>query len=127
MSRIEHFALFADDLERLVAFYREVFGLSVLVDNSDAIPPGYFLGDGAGCVLELIARPSQAGAVDQRFVCHVAFHVEDPETVRDELERRSLVVESDTRVQTPEVTMFFFRDPAENRVQVVRRTRRLEA
>ena len=73
MSRIEHFAIFADDLESLRAFYEEAFGLRVVVDNSRAPIAGYFLADDASTYLEIIARPKGTAAADTRYVCHVAF------------------------------------------------------
>src|SRR5436309_2263223 len=119
MARIEHFALFASDLAALKDFYVEVFSMRVLIDNSAADPAGYFLGDGHGGVLELIARPSGEPAFNQRFGSHVAFSVEDVAAARAALERKGLVFESDTAVNKPTMQTAFFLDPQGNRCQVV--------
>ena len=48
MTRIEHFAVFGNDLARLKDFYVDVLGLRVIVDNSQAPVRGYFLADDRG-------------------------------------------------------------------------------
>src|SRR3989442_1247800 len=86
MSRIEHFAIFAADLEALRAFYEEALGLRVIVDNSRAPIRGYFLADDGGSVLEIIARPAGVPAADTRYVCHTAFLVDDYAAARAALQ-----------------------------------------
>ena len=77
MARIEHFALFGDDLESLRAFYTEAMGLRIIVDNSRAPVRGYFLADDGGSVLEIIdARPARPRP-STRYACHAAFLVAD--------------------------------------------------
>ncbi len=77
MARMEHFAIFAADPKALKDFYIEAMGLRLAVDNGAASPPGYFLVDDAGLALEIIGRPPGAEAADTRYVCHVAFTVDD--------------------------------------------------
>jgi glyoxylase I family protein len=125
MSRIEHFALFAADPRALADFYIDAFGLRVILDNSAADPPGYFLADDAGSALEIIGRPSGEPAVGQRYVCHVAFRVEDVAATRAEFERRGLRFEGATAVDTADVKTAFFADPEGNRGQIVWRRRAL--
>lgn len=125
MSRIEHFALFADDLESLRAFYAGTMGLHVVLDNSRAPVPGYFLADDGGSVLELIQRPAGAPGADTRFVCHVAFTVNDYPSARSDLEGRGATFEADTEVLADDFKTGFFRDPAGNRCQIVWRSRPL--
>lgn len=125
MSRIEHFALFADELEKLRAFYTETMGLRVVLDNSRAPVPGYFLADDGGSVLEIIARPAEAAAVNTRFICHVAFTVEDYAATRASLERQGARFEADTEVVNDDFRTGFFQDPAGNRCQIVWRSRPL--
>ena len=123
MSRIEHFAIFADDLERLRSFYVEVMGLRVVVDNSRAPVPGYFLADDRGVALEIIERPAGVPAVETRYVCHAAFLVEDVAAMRARLAARGCRFEDKTAVDTETFKTAFFRDPAGNRCQIVwRRT-----
>lgn len=125
MARIEHCAFFASDLERLRRFYEEAFGLRVVLDNSRASPAGYFLADERGAVLELIARPAEQHPLPQRYICHVAFQVDDVATTRQALERRGLAFETDTAVDTDAMKTAFFHDPEGNRCQIVWRQKPL--
>lgn len=127
MARIEHFALFAADLEALRAFYVEAMGLRVVLDNSQAATPGYFLADDGGSVLEIIARPNGVPASPTRYVCHVAFHVEDFEAARAALERRGARFETESAVSNAELQTAFFDDPEGNRCQIIRRSTPLGA
>jgi predicted enzyme related to lactoylglutathione lyase len=127
MARIEHFAIFARDLERLRAFYEDAFGLKVIVDNSKAPIRGYFLADDRGCVLEVIERPEGVAAGDTHYVCHTAFAVEDYDAARAELERRGIRFEADSAVVNENVRTAFFLDPEGNRTQIVWRSRPLGA
>lgn len=121
MARIEHAALFAEDPSSLKDFYLKAFGLKVVLDNGQGVPPGYFLGDDRGTALEIIGRPSGASNVNQRFVCHVAFAVEDIPSKRAELEGMGLAFETDTVVDNASMTTAFCNDPAGNRIQIVTR------
>ena len=125
MSRIEHFAIFAADLEALRAFYEEALGLRVIVDNSRAPVRGYFLADDGGSVLEIIARPPGVPATGTRYVCHTAFLVEDYAAARAALLRRGVRFEADTEVDTDALRTGFFDDPEGNRCQIVWRGRPL--
>jgi glyoxylase I family protein len=125
MARIEHFALFADNLEYLKAFYVDALGLRVIVDNSKAPVAGYFLADERGCALEIVQRPPGMPKVSTRFVCHPAFWVDDYDGARAELTKRGAVFETDTAVENVEIRTSFFDDPDGNRVQIVWRARGL--
>src|SRR3954452_12394729 len=98
MPRIEDVALFADDLEGLCRFYQEAFGLRVVQDNSRAPVAGYFLAGEEGTALEIIARPPGEANVNQRYICHVAFWVDDYDAARSALEARGIAFETDTAV-----------------------------
>ena len=125
MARIEHVALFAQDPHKLKDFYVDAFGLRVVLDNSQANPPGYFLADDAGVAVELIGRPAGVEAADTRYLCHIAFIVDDVAASRAALEARGLVFEEDTVVDNETMTTAFFRDPEGNRLQIVKRPRPL--
>ena len=125
MARIEHAALFASDPHTLKDFYVDALGLRVVLDNGKADPPGYFLADEAGVAIELIGRPATVGPVDTRYVCHVAFLVDDVAATRKALEARGVRFEPETAVETEAMTTAFFRDPEGNRLQIVRRSRPL--
>ncbi|WZO96190.1 VOC family protein [Isosphaeraceae bacterium EP7] len=122
MAKMEHFALFAADLAALRDFYVEAFGLKVIVDNSKAPTPGYFLADDGGGALEIIGRPAGEKGADTRYVCHVAFLVDDVAKVRASLEARGIAFETGTEVDNAEMKTVFFRDPEGNRTQIVSRS-----
>ena len=99
--------------------------MRVVLDNSKAPVRGYFLANESGSVLEMIERPQGQTNSDQRYVCHVAFAVEDVESARRVIESEGLVFESDTVVDTPEFKTAFFRDPEGNRIQILKRMKSL--
>ena len=117
MAKLEHFAIYAADAPALKDFYVAAFGLRVIVE-SGGNPPGYFLADDAGMALEIIGRPEGEPAVNQRWVCHVAFAVDDFAATRAALERRGIVFETDTVVENASFRTAFFNDPEGNRCQI---------
>lgn len=125
MARIEHFALFADDLDALRDFYRDAMGLRVILDNSRAPVRGYFLADDGGSVLELIERPRDRKPASTRHACHAAFLVEDFAAARRALEARGAVFEADTAVDNDAMRTAFFNDPDGNRLQIIWRSQPL--
>jgi glyoxylase I family protein len=125
MPHIEHFALFADDLDRLRRFYQEEFGMTVALDNSRAPVRGYFLADPRGGVLEIIERPAGTAVGSTRYLCHAAFWVEDFDAARDRLAAGGATFESETAIDTPDFRTLFFADPAGNRCQIVWRSQPL--
>ena len=125
MARIEHFAVFASDPAELKDFYVRVFGMTVVLDNSAASPPGYFLADDQGMALEVIGRPAGESNVNQRWVCHVAFLVDNVAGKRAELEGMGMAFETETAVDTDTMKTAFFRDPEGNRCQIIWRSRPL--
>jgi glyoxylase I family protein len=124
MPIIEHVALYAADAARLKDFYVETFGMTV-VREGKGDPPGFFLADDQGFAFEIIGRPAGQGGVNQRFVCHLAFWVDDYAATRAVLARRGVAFETDTEVDNDELKTAFFNDPEGNRLQIVWRKQRL--
>lgn len=124
MARLEHFAIYAANSTALKDFYVDALGMTVALE-SGGDPPGYFLADDQGMALEIIGRPSADTAVNQRWVCHLAFWVDDVAAKQHELEQRGMVFETDTVVLTDTMKTVFFRDPEGNRCQLVWRNKRL--
>ena len=118
MSRIEHFAVYAENPAALKDFYVTALGLHVIVENPGP-PPAYFLADDRGMAVEVLARPEGQANANQRWVCHFAFWVDDYSATRQDLERRGIVFEEDTLVENDDVKTAFFKDPAGNRCQIV--------
>jgi glyoxylase I family protein len=124
MSRIEHFAVYAADPTALAQFFVKALGLHQIVANPGP-PPAYFLADDHDMALEVLARPEGETAVNQRWICHLAFWVDDFVTTRDQLASLGIVFEEETLVETDEIKTAFFKDPAGNRCQIVWRRREL--
>jgi glyoxylase I family protein len=124
MSKIEHFAIYADDPTALKDFYVSALGLHVIVE-SGGDPPGFFLADDQGMSIEILGRPPGMPAVNTRWVCHLALCVDDVPAKRAELERLGMVFETKTLVDTAEMKTAFFQDPGGNRCQIVWRRREL--
>jgi glyoxylase I family protein len=124
MSRIEHFAIYADDPAALKDFYVGALGLRVIFE-SGGDPPGFFLADDHGMAIEVLGRPAGQSGVKQRWICHLAFWVDDVAAKRVELEHQGIVFETETRVDNDEMKTAFFTDPGGNRCQIVWRRRRL--
>jgi glyoxylase I family protein len=124
MARLEHFAIYAADSTALKDFYVQTMGMKVVLE-SGGDPPGYFLADEKGMALEIIGRPAGESNVNQRWVCHLAFWVDDVYAKQAELERLGIVFETETAVDNNEVKTSFFRDPEGNRGQLIWRRQRL--
>jgi len=122
MARLEHFAIYAADLEALKTFYVETMGLKVARVGGGSPPGGYFLADDHGGAIEIIARPDGESNARQRWVCHLAFWVDDVAAKRAELEKLGLAFEPDTAADDDEIKTAFFHDPEGNRCQLVWRS-----
>jgi glyoxylase I family protein len=124
MSRIEHFAIYGDAPVALKDFYVGALGMHV-VFASGGDPPAFFLADDHGMAIEILGRPEGQAGVNQRWICHLAFWVDDVAAKRVELERLGIVFETETSVDNDELKTAFFKDPGGNRCQIVWRKRRL--
>jgi glyoxylase I family protein len=124
MARIEHCAIYASDPTALKDFYVGALGLHVIVE-SRGDPPGYFLADDHGMAIEVLGRPAGEQGAKQRWVCHLAFWVDDVAAKRAELQRLGIVFEAETQVENDDLKTAFFTDPGGNRCQIVWRKRPL--
>jgi glyoxylase I family protein len=124
MAKMEHFAIYAADAPALKDFYVDAMGLRVVLE-SGGDPPGYFLADESGMALEIIGRPPGITGANQRWLCHVAFWVNNFAASRAALEARGLVVEPETLIDTEAMRTAFYLDPEGNRLQIVWRKRPL--
>ena len=124
MSSIEHFAIYADNAPALKRFYETAFGMKTVFEGSGD-PPGYFLIDDRGMAIEIIGRPKGETGANQRWVCHLAFWVEDFAAARAAFEDRGVTFEADTPVDNDSLRTAFFNDPEGNRLQIVWREKKL--
>ena len=124
MAHLEHFAVYAANSSALKDFYVDPLGMTVALE-SGGDPPGYFLVDDRGMALEIVGRPATETAVNQRWVCHVAFWANDVAAKRLELEHRGITFETETAADNDTMKTAFFHDPEGNRCQIVWRSQRL--
>jgi glyoxylase I family protein len=124
MSRIEHFAIYGDDPVALKDFYVQALGMRVVFESASQ-PPAYFLADDHGMAIEILGRPAGMAAISQRWICHLAFWVDDVAVKKAELERAGIVFETETLADNDEIKTAFFNDPAGNRCQIVWRRKML--
>jgi glyoxylase I family protein len=124
MSRIEHFAIYGDDPVALKDFYVQALGMHVVFESASQ-PPAYFLADDHGMAIEILGRPAGTSGISQRWICHLAFWVDDVAVTRAELEQNGIVFETETLADNDEIKTAFFNDPAGNRCQIVWRRKML--
>jgi glyoxylase I family protein len=124
MSRIEHFAVYAADPTALKDFYVGALGLRVIVE-AGGDPPAYFLADDHGMAIEVLGRPPDSPEINQRWVCHLAFWVDDFAKTHADLTRSGFDFETETLVINDDLKTGFFKDPGGNRCQIVWRRRAL--
>ena len=121
IKALSHVAIRCTDLDRSVAFYRDVFGYDVFIDNRDQ-PGGYtVIGLLGGVAMELVkSNPSpetieRARATDtarDAGVGHacIAMSVEDIDATHARLKAAGLV-KTDAPEQVGAVRVIFIRDP----------------
>lgn len=118
MARLEHVAIYANNAPALKDYYVSMLGLRVVLE-SGGDPPGYFLADDAGMAIEIIGRARGESNVNQRWVCHIAFLVDDYAASRSALEARGVTFETETAVDNDALKTAFFKDPDGNRLQII--------
>lgn len=118
LNGINHVAMITRDADRLIEFYRSVFGAEVTVEMKEEVGRHFFIDIGAGGTLhyfEMPGNPHAAGSPDmfgRGHVDHLALNVSDEETFQRY--RKNLV---DAGASDGLVTDFgmvktcFFRDP----------------
>ncbi len=132
-----HVGITANDLEELVAFYRDVLGLAVLnrfevggtafadaVDVDDASARFAHL-DADGIRLELVEYDPQAQAsppagLNQPGATHVGFAVDDLDAFSADLPETVSTI-SEPRTTESGTTIMFCRDPEGNLVEILER------
>src|SRR5580765_143283 len=111
LNEVGQIALTITDLDKAVAFYRDILGLKHLF----SAPPGlaFFA---AGDLRLMLSRPEKADS--ERFTSAIYFKVSDIQTARDALASRGVTFEAEphrvAKMQDHELWMAFFRDPDRN-------------
>jgi len=94
ISGLAHIGVFVSDLERSIAFYRDILGFEVRHQNEvDGIKVAFVnLGD---LTLELILSPEEVSKRSDGIVAHIAMKVNGIEAVAAALKEKGIVFESD--------------------------------
>ncbi|MEV6961211.1 VOC family protein [Streptomyces sp. NPDC051207] len=81
--RTGHIGLNVTDIERSLAFYRDVLGFALLAEGKEDGRRYAFLGDGEALVLTLWQQAGQAYDAGRAGLHHLAFDAGSPERVRE--------------------------------------------
>jgi len=110
LAKIGQIAIPVTDIDRAVAFYRDVLGMKFLFQAAPGL--GFFDCGGVRLMLDLPAR-EQAGRGGVIY-----YKVDDLQAAFDTLSKRGVTVEAKphliARMTDHELWMAFFRDPDEN-------------
>ena len=113
LNQIGQIALHADDLERAIAFYRDVLGMRFLFQAS---PPGLAFFDCGG--IRLMLDAVQEKGIPERINSLLYYKVENLQATYEELTARGVTFESKphliAKMPDHELWMAFFRDSEKN-------------
>ena len=125
-SEIHHVAIICSNYERSKVFYTETLGFAVIEETYRAERGSYKLDlrVGRNSQIELFSFPTPPTRVSRPEACglrHLAFQVDDVESVRNSLKEKGIEVEE---IRTDEITdkrFFFFSDPDDLPLEVYER------
>jgi catechol 2,3-dioxygenase-like lactoylglutathione lyase family enzyme len=124
--RIDHIAITVQDLERSVAFYRDLLGCEVLgqLFLDEGTLKLVFLRSGSACLELFEYRGHDAvTAVDVEHTLggykHLAFQTDDVDGLAAKLEAAGVVFTLEPTDATGGVRLAFFRDPDGNELEIV--------
>lgn len=111
LTQLGQIGMTIDDLDRAIAFYRDILGMKLLF----TAPPGLAFFS-CGAVRLMLSRPEKQDA--ERFSASLYFKVDDIQFARNAIASRGVVFEADphlvARMPDHELWMAFFRDPDRN-------------
>lgn len=125
-SEIHHVAIICSNYERSKVFYTETLGFTVIEETYRAERGSYKLDlrVGRNAQIELFSFPTPPTRVSRPEACglrHLAFQVDDVESVRNKLKEKGIEVEE---IRVDEITskrFFFFSDPDDLPLEVYER------
>ncbi len=125
-SEIHHVAIICSNYERSKAFYTETLGLKVIEETYRAARDSYKLDlrVGRNAQIELFSFPSPPTRVSRPEACglrHLAFQVDDVESVHSRLKEKGIAVEEIRIDEITEKKFFFFSDPDDLPLEVYQR------
>lgn len=125
-SEIHHVAIICSNYERSKAFYTETLGFAVIEETYRAERGSYKLDlrVGSNAQIELFSFPTPPTRVSRPEACglrHLAFKVDDVESVRSKLKEKGIEVEEIRVDEITEKKFFFFSDPDDLPLEVYER------
>jgi lactoylglutathione lyase len=126
VQKLLHTRMRVDDLERTIAFYRDVLGLEVVERHES--PRGsrlaFLKASGSDELIEICSYPSAGPVRVQEDLVHLAFEVDDLDATMAELSTKGVPI-TDGPTTTSSGTRFAFIDaPEKYEVELIERTRR---
>jgi lactoylglutathione lyase len=126
MRKLLHTRMRVDDLERTIAFYRDILGLEV-VERHDS-PRGsrlaFLKAAGSDELIEICSYPAAGPVRVQEDLVHLAFEVDDLDATMAELSTKGIPI-TDGATTTSSGTRFAFIDaPEKYEVELIERKRR---
>jgi len=116
-----HTALRVRDLEKALAFYRDVMGLNIQRSGGDPARPNSVWLDGIQLVRAETQDTAEKGVLD-----HIGFSVANVDEIVASVQAAGIAVEGTGVRETTlpngqKMRLVFFRDPEENRIEVTER------
>jgi len=126
VRKLLHTRMRVDDLERTIAFYRDVLGLEV-VERHDS-PRGsrlaFLKAAGSDELIEVCSYPASGAVHVPEDLVHLAFEVDDLDGTIGELSKKGIPI-TDGPTTTSSGTRFVFIDaPEKYEVELIERKRR---
>ncbi len=126
VRKLLHSRMRVDDLERTIAFYRDVLGLEVVERHES--PRGsrlaFLKASGSDELIEICSYPAAGPVRVQEDLVHLAFEVDDLDAAIAELSAKGVPI-TDGPTTTSSGTRFAFIDaPEKYEVELIERTRR---
>lgn len=126
VRKLLHTRMRVDDLERTIAFYRDVLGLEVVERHES--PRGsrlaFLKASGSDELIEICSYPAAGPVRVQEDLVHLAFEVDDLDAAIAELSAKGVPI-TDGPTTTSSGTRFAFIDaPEKYEVELIERTRR---
>lgn len=116
MAALDHIGIYVEDLARSIDFYGDVFGFQVARTMETSTSKIAFLDIGGG-LLELIQRPGAPGEAPEGPWCHVAFEVDDYDSMESRLEEMGLELRKVTLGDGSRIA--FFKDPDGHDIEIM--------
>jgi len=116
MAALAHIGIYVGDLARSIVFYGEIFGFQMARTMETSTSKIAFLDVGGG-LLELIQRPGAPGKAPEGPWCHVAFKVDDYDSMESKLEEMSLELRKVTLGDGSRIA--FFKDPDDHDIEIM--------